>query len=81
MSFPHSKPLYSISISSCSYLTLVLLALSVYFMWMDVALYVAVQQVPPMATDRQPTHANISDYSYSPFYPITIKLLLQGMSH
>ena len=33
-----------------------------------------------MATDKQPTHANISDYSYSPFYPITIKLLLQGMS-
>ena len=32
-----------------------------------------------MATERQPTHANISDYSYSPFYPITIKLLLQGV--
>ena len=63
----------------CSYLTLFLIAVTVYFMWMDVALYVNVQQLPPMASEAQPTHANISDYSYSPFYPITIKLLCEGM--
>ena len=63
-----------------SYLTLFLLTVAVYFMWMDVALYVNVQQVPPMASEAQPIRANISDYSYSPFYPITIKLLMQGKS-
>jgi hypothetical protein len=62
-----------------SYLTLCLLAVAVYFMWMDVALYINVQQLPPMASDNQPgITVNITDYSYSPFFPITIKLLMQG---
>ena len=65
-----------------SYLTLCLLTLAVYFMWMDVALYINLQQAPPLPALNQVPIRNISqpsnDYSYSPFYPLDIKLLFQG---
>ena len=61
-----------------SYLTLTLITLGIYFMWMDVALYINLQQIPPLQPDLKPIPMNYSDYSFSPFYPITIKLLVQG---
>lgn len=60
-----------------SYLTLLMLTVLVYFMWMDVALYFNLQQVPPSRPNVKPIQTNISDYTYSPFYPLTVKLLYQ----
>lgn len=63
-----------------SYLTLFLLTILIYFMWMDVALYINLQQVPPSRPNVKPIQTNITDYNYSPFYPLTVKLLYQVRS-
>ena len=63
-----------------SSLTLVLVTVCVYFMWMDVALYINVQQVKPQQVgEAKPKDrtTNSSDYTYSPFSPMTQKLLFQ----
>lgn len=64
--------------ANLSYLTVFLLAVAIYFLWMDVALYINLQKVPPTSPTVQPLQTNISDYTYTPFYPITVKLLFQG---
>ncbi|TRY76889.1 hypothetical protein TCAL_09230 [Tigriopus californicus] len=64
--------------ANLGYLTLFLLAVAIYFLWMDVALYINLQKVPPTSPTVQPLQTNISDYTYTPFYPITVKLLFQG---
>ena len=72
-----------------SHLTLVLGAIAVYFMWMDVALYINLQQVPPgnqWSKAKSGNNNNVSttgtvtftDYeTFSPFHPLSIKLLFQ----
>ncbi len=60
-----------------SYLSLTLLTLGIYFMWMDVALYINLQQSSPLRNGSRSAIGTTSK-SYSPFYPMTIKSLFQG---
>ena len=75
---PSGQPVSKKKMPQLSYLTLFLITLAVYFVWMDVALYINLQQVPPLVPGVPAKQENISDYSYSPFYPISVKLLFQG---
>lgn len=63
---------------TCSYLTLFLVSVGVYIIWMDVALYVNLQQVPPKTPSDYKLLNVTEEFSYSPFYPITMKLLMEG---
>ena len=56
-------------------LTLLLVAVAIYLLWMDVGFYLEVQQLPVRVS------SNISDtetqeFVYSPFGPITVKLMM-----
>lgn len=77
-------------IPQLSYLTLSLITVTVYFVWMDVALYINLQQVQPLQPEstRLPAaetnktseivNAGPADISFSLFYPLSIKLIFQG---
>ena len=60
------------------YLTLFLVAIAIYLIWMDVGFYLELQKMPlrsPAFPDSP--KLNISaPYIYSPFHPITVKLLM-----
>ena len=55
-------------------LTLLLVAVAIYLLWMDVGFYLEVQQLPVRVS------SNTSDpgavFVYSPFGPITVKLMM-----
>ena len=59
-------------------LTLFLAALAIYLLWMDVGFYLELQKMAP----RPPNIPNVpklnisTPYIYSPFHPITVKLLM-----
>eukprot|EP00092_Neocalanus_flemingeri_P034761 GFUD01037829.1.p1 GENE.GFUD01037829.1~~GFUD01037829.1.p1 ORF type:complete len:361 (-),score=72.17 GFUD01037829.1:68-1150(-) len=60
------------------YLTLFLAAVAIYLLWMDVGFYLELQKMAP----RSPNIPNVpklnisTPYIYSPFQPITVKLLM-----
>ena len=54
------------------YLTLFLAALAIYLLWMDVGFYLELQKMVPRSLDINKT----TPYIYSPFHPITVKLLM-----
>jgi len=59
------------------YLTLFLAALAIYLLWMDVGQYLELQKFqnrPP--GNILPSHNSTSSYSFSPFCPIKVKLLM-----
>ena len=55
-----------------SNLTLLFIGLFIYLIWMDVALYIKLQQLLPLS--KRPDRPR--DGPFSPFEPITIKLLM-----
>lgn len=69
-------------------LNTVLVSLAVYFIWMDFGLFVNLSQLPPRQPSKPSKPSLIGNGSlrahreqqvqYSPFHPMTIKLLLQG---
>ena len=60
------------------YLTLFLAALAIYLLWMDVGFYLEVQKLSPVSyeDDYLANYNQNSSYIYSPFHPITVKLLM-----
>ena len=56
------------------YLTLFLSALAIYLLWMDVGFYLEVQKLSPVSYHQD--YNKTSHYIYSPFHPITVKLLM-----
>ena len=79
------KQCYQLNVNQCdshvhkmqqiSKLTLVLVAVAIYLIWMDVALYINLQQLPPLK-ERLESKAKPPGTPFSPFEPITIKLLM-----
>ena len=59
--------------SSLSKLTLVFIIVGIYLIWMDVALYINLQQLPPL---NQRNIKRAEGTPFSPFEPITMKLLM-----
>ena len=55
-------------------LTLLLVAVAIYLLWMDVGFYLEVQQLGPRPVTSNATAA--AEYAYSPFHPITVKLMM-----
>jgi len=60
------------------YLSLFLASLAIYLLWMDVGFYLELQKMAPRSPNiPQAPNLNISTpYLYSPFHPITVKLLM-----
>ena len=58
-----------------SKLTLILIAVTIYLIWMDVALYINLQNLPSLK-ERLVDKAKPPGTPFSPFEPITIKLLM-----
>jgi len=60
------------------YLTLFLVAIAIYLLWMDVGFYLELQKMPPRspAFPDSPKLNISAPYIYSPFHPITVKLLM-----
>ena len=54
-------------------LTLLLVAVAIYLLWMDVGFYLEVQQLPVRVSNNSESEAG---FVYSPFGPITVKLLM-----
>lgn len=54
-------------------LTLLLVAVAIYLLWMDVGFYLEVQQLPVRVSNNSDSEAG---FVYSPFGPITVKLLM-----
>ena len=52
-------------------LSLLLLSIAIYLMWMDVTFYLELQKLPV----RNP-NLTVTSYAYSPFSPITVKQLM-----
>ena len=57
------------------YLTLFLAAMAIYLLWMDVGFYLELQKMAPQSYDTTIFNTSPS-YIYSPFHPITVKLLM-----
>ena len=57
-------------------LTLLLVGLAIYLLWMDVGFYLEVQQLPVRHVLHMSNTSQPSDYEYSPFLPITVKLMM-----
>jgi len=55
-------------------LTLFLAGLAIYLLWMDVGFYLELQRLAPRSLD--PPSNSTQPYIYSPFQPITVKLLM-----
>jgi len=60
------------------YLTLFLAAIAIYLLWMDVGFYLELQKMAPRSPNiPEAPKLNISTpYIYSPFSPITVKLMM-----
>ena len=59
--------------NNVSKLTLVLAVVAIYLIWMDVALYINLQQLPELS---QRTENKVKNAPFSPFDGITIKLVM-----
>ena len=55
-------------------LTLLLVGVGIYLLWMDVGFYLEVQKLSPVSYHQD--YNKTSHYIYSPFHPITVKLLM-----
>ena len=55
-------------------LTLLLVAVAIYLLWMDVGFYLEVQQLPVRVSNNN--SESEAGFVYSPFGPITVKLLM-----
>ena len=60
------------------YLSLFLAAIAIYLLWMDVGFYLELQKMAPRSPNiPEVPKLNISTpYIYSPFHPITVKLMM-----
>lgn len=58
-----------------SNLTIIMMTVAIYLIWMDVALYVNLQQLPTL-NERQSKKQLAEGIPFSPFHPISIKLLM-----
>ena len=56
-------------------LTLLLVAVAIYLLWMDVGFYLEVQQLPVRVSSNI-SDAETQEFVYSPFGPITVKLMM-----
>ena len=64
-----------ISVNS-KYLSLCLVSVAIYLMWMDVGFYLELQNLPVREAKESKVSSSPSSYVYSPFQPITIKQLM-----
>ena len=64
-----------ISVNS-KYLSLCLVSVAIYLMWMDVGFYLELQNLPVREANESKVSSSPSSYVYSPFQPITIKQLM-----
>ena len=55
-------------------LTLLLVGIAIYLLWMDVGFYLEVQQLQPRQHEN--TSSSIQEFNFSPFHPITVKLMM-----
>ena len=58
-----------------SKLTLIFIAVAIYLIWMDVALYINLQKLPTLKSRLEATAKPVGT-PFSPFDPITMKLLM-----
>ena len=62
-----------ISVNS-KYLSLCLVSVAIYLMWMDVGFYLELQNLP--VREANASKVSSPSFTYSPFQPITIKQLM-----
>ena len=55
-------------------LTLLLVAVAIYLLWMDVGFYLEVQQLPVRVSNTSDAATQV--FVYSPFGPITVKMMM-----
>ena len=67
-----SSSVTMISVNS-KYLSLCLVSVAIYLMWMDVGFYLELQNLPVRAANESKMSPS---FVYSPFQPITIKQLM-----
>ena len=60
-------------------LTLLLAGVAIYLLWMDVGFYLEVQQLQPRPMTNTSSN-NIDNFKFSPFHPITVKLMMLSPS-
>ncbi len=53
---------------------MIMILVAIYLLWMDVALYINLQQLKPLY--QRPPDADLENKPFSPFQPLTIKLLM-----
>ena len=70
-SFPQFKTIMIFSLNT-KCLTLFLVAVMIYLLWMDICLYLELQNLPA----RPPAENLTAQYTFSPFHPMTVKLLM-----
>ena len=70
-----SSKVKMISVNS-KYLSLCLVSVAIYLMWMDVGFYLELQNLPVRDANESKVSSSPSSYVYSPFQPITIKQLM-----
>lgn len=61
---------------SVNMLTVFLVALLIYMMWMDVAFYLEIQNMLPRSTATSVPDVTKEPFSFSLFHPITVKLIM-----
>ena len=64
-----------IKMQQISKLTLIFIIIAIYLIWMDVALYINLQKLPPLKSRLEATDAPVGT-PFSPFDHITMKLLM-----
>jgi len=62
--------------SSISLLTLCLIGLAIYLLWMDVGLYLELQKLNVRVSPTPHTNTTPETYTFSPFTPVTVKELM-----
>ena len=60
-------------------LTLMLVAVAIYLLWMDFLFYIEIKQLVPRLVQNSSSYvATQPKYTYSPFHPITVQLMMFG---
>ena len=62
-------------------LTLMLVAVAIYLLWMDFLFYIEIKQLIPRLVQNSSSSSYVATqhkYTYSPFHPITVQLMMFG---
>ena len=62
-------------------LTLMLVAVAIYLLWMDFLFYLEIKQLVPRLVQNSSSSSYVATqpkYTYSPFHPITVQLMMFG---